>query len=275
MRQELTSPPKWEPQASRLIDEASRNIRLLGCVTPINLRAEVAALRKAYDNGQPRLPRFEYGRADYGALVNQLERGAAELEALPQDALKSLYIDRTRELTLEAKLCMTVGTEAFGGLANERYPRRDSFDEAADALCHEWLRAADESSHAADAEPTIRSDDALDPRSLLSQMRSMVGARRLGVRVVVSSRLAALAATGPGAVYVASGHMLTATAAHRTVLHEIEGHVLPRIRAAQAALGIFRSGTRYGSDDQEGRALCIEDKAGFLLATRRAELARR
>jgi hypothetical protein len=273
--EELTPPPKWEPQASRLIDEASRHIRLLGCVTPVNLRAELAALHKAYDSGKPRLPRFEYRRADYAALVNHLERGAALLEALPQDDLKSLYIDRARELTIEAKLCMMVGTEAFRGLANQRYPRRDSFDGAADELCHEWLQADDGSDDAADPELTIRSDDGLDPRSLLSQMGAMVGARKLPIRVVVSTRLSALAATGPGAVYIATGHMLTPGAAHRTVLHEIEGHVMPRIRAAQAALGIFQSGTRYGSDDQEGRALCIEDEAGFLLAARRAELARR
>jgi hypothetical protein len=77
------------------------------------------------------------------------------------------------------------------------------------------------------------------------------------------------------AVYVASDRLLNEDAARRTVIHEIEGHVLPRLAAAQTKLGIFASGTRFGSDDQEGRALCIEDEAEMLGVARRIELARR
>jgi hypothetical protein len=50
---------------------------------------------------------------------------------------------------------------------------------------------------------------------------------------------------------------------------------MPRSRARRARLGIFCLGTAHGSDDQEGRALCIEQRAGMLLGPRRRELARR
>jgi hypothetical protein len=59
------------------------------------------------------------------------------------------------------------------------------------------------------------------------------------------------------------------------VLHEIAGHVEPRLRAATTHLGIFAVGTAWGSDDQEGRALALERTSGFLDLDRRREIALR
>src|SRR6185436_18238664 len=46
----------------------------------------------------------------------------------------------------------------------------------------------------------------------------------------------------------------------------------PRARAARAPLAIFAVGTARGIDDQEGRAIAIEEKAGFLDKARKFEL---
>jgi hypothetical protein len=45
--------------------------------------------------------------------------------------------------------------------------------------------------------------------------------------------------------------------------------------AARAPIGLFAHGTANGADDQEGRALAIEQRAGLLGPARRVELARR
>jgi hypothetical protein len=61
----------------------------------------------------------------------------------------------------------------------------------------------------------------------------------------------------------------------RTVLHEVEGHALPRARAREAPLALFRAGTARGIDDQEGLALVLELRAGRLRTGRRRVLAAR
>jgi hypothetical protein len=61
----------------------------------------------------------------------------------------------------------------------------------------------------------------------------------------------------------------------RIVLHEIEGHVRPRVLAQREELGLFRVGSANSGDDEEGRALLLERGAGVLEGARRRELARR
>ena len=74
---------------------------------------------------------------------------------------------------------------------------------------------------------------------------------------------------------VSRGSVVASRTVARVVLHELEGHVLPRLRAAAEQLGIFALGTARGSDEQEGRALWLERQAGLFTAGRRRELARR
>jgi hypothetical protein len=59
------------------------------------------------------------------------------------------------------------------------------------------------------------------------------------------------------------------------VLHEIEGHARPRARSLQASSALFAAGTARGIDDQEGRALLLEERAGLLGPRRRRQLAAR
>jgi hypothetical protein len=59
------------------------------------------------------------------------------------------------------------------------------------------------------------------------------------------------------------------------VLHEIEGHARPRTRSLEAESTLFSAGTARGVDDQEGRALLLEARAGLLGPRRRRQLAAR
>jgi hypothetical protein len=73
---------------------------------------------------------------------------------------------------------------------------------------------------------------------------------------------------------IAAGRCLTAREVDRTVLHEIEGHVLP---ALSRSLGTVTTRLRPAgdSDAEEGRALALEREHGWLDANRRKELGMR
>jgi hypothetical protein len=120
----------------------------------------------------------------------------------------------------------------------------------------------------------MRSDDP-DASSLLSRMRAAVGDLRLPFTVVPTPTLASLAATGERVILVATGRAVTEEDTRRTVLHEIEGHARPRARSLRAASALFSAGTARGVDDQEGRALLLEERAGLLGPRRRRQLAAR
>jgi hypothetical protein len=262
--------PNWAVSATQALEFASSRIRMIACTTPLNLRAELERIGRLWSNGLWEAPRFVYNApVSHDALVSALFGLASTL--LREGPLGGVYAERAHELAAEATICSTVGTPEFFAAARRRFSRRDMFDEQADALALRWLEIPPSESD----EERIRSDDEFDPRSLLMRMREEIGARKLPFRVVVTFELSALAATGEWVVQVVGGRSLTRADVERTVLHEIEGHVLPRCRAAQQRLGIFVVGTRFGVDDQEGRALWLESGAGVLTFGRRRELGSR
>jgi hypothetical protein len=106
-------------------------------------------------------------------------------------------------------------------------------------------------------------------------MREALGRARVPFAVEVRRDLASLAATGERMVFVAAGRVVDDEDVHRTVLHEIEAHVLPRTRAARLAPKIFQIGTARGVDEQEGLALVYEERHGFATPRRKRELAAR
>ena len=77
-----------------------------------------------------------------------------------------------------------------------------------------------------------------------------------------------------GVVRVRAGARLSASTARRIALHEVEGHVRPRVNG-QLLGGVFVAGSARASEDEEGRAILLEERAGLLDAERRRELARR
>jgi hypothetical protein len=255
----------------RLLTCAARDVQVLGTLTPVNAQRERQRLVEDVRAGRAARPRWVYAPVVHDELRRALDATADALERQATDPIERLYVDRLRELSLEAALCASAGSAEVGRLAGVRYASRAAWAEAeATALCARWLEEPEESAH-----PTLLASDSLDPRSLLSRMRAAVGRARLPFTVAVHPSLAPLAATGDRAILVAPGRLVSEEDVERTVLHEIEGHAWPRARAVAASLAIFRAGTARGMDDQEGRALLLEERAGWLGARRRRSLAAR
>ena len=238
--------------AAAILD-AMRRVRLIGAATPVNAEAENARLTVALEAGRPSLPRWVY---------------RPEQTSIPSapDA-HDLVRARLEELRLEAAIAERVGTPELSGLAAERFMESPRALRNADRAATTWA----ELSGRDDGE--LLRTDAPDPRSLLSRVREAVGRARAPFNVRVTT-LGTLAATGESTVYVARGRFTTERDARRIALHEVAGHVMPRVRAATLD-PIFALGTARGTDEQEGLALLYEERGGFLDDARRVVLARR
>lgn len=265
----LAGLPSWFPRATQLLATAAGTVGLLGAVAPENAGVEARRLREALARGLPLEPRWTYRSSDHVALQRRLD-SAAEALAATAHPLLLLYAERAEELALEAGLASTAGTERFGGLAAQRFAPVDAeAAEEARTLAEAWAAEGDD-----DEEGETLVSDELAPGSLLQRMREEVGRRGLPFAVVVHSSLAALAATGERQILVAAGRPVRRIDVERTVMHEIEGHAVPRAHARQH-IPLFQFGTAQGVDDQEGIALHLEERQGFHTRARRRELAGR
>jgi hypothetical protein len=262
--------PLWTREVDRVLTAAMRETPFLAAVTPRG-GATRAELVRAFEAGVPRAPGWTYAPLDPAAASTRaasLDALADAVEAMDPLPLARVYAGRARELAVEALLGAEAGGPGFAARARARFPVEGPASTAS-RVAAEWI---------ADTEPTPPTDatsDGPEPGSLASRMREEIGRRRLPFRVVVADDLAALAATGHRTVWIAPGRTVSRADVERTVLHEIEGHVLPRVRASALDLGIFAIGTAGGADDQEGLALVLEDRGGFLRGARRRELALR
>ena len=268
----------WLKSADRALTLAAEQIKLIRAVTPANAESELALLERAFRRGSPRPPRWVYdGSAVSAELCHALEKLAGFLEGL--STLGAVYAARARELFVEAEIIDSVGTARLRARAEERFiPRTEEALQdlaQADELATAWTLSEWESQEPCAAEDRVKSCDIDNPSSLISRMSREAGRQRLPVRVVLQPGLASLAATGDSVILVAPGKWVARRDVERTVLHEIAGHALPRARAGGEELGIFALGSARGIDDQEGRALLIEESAGFLDAGRRRELGLR
>ena len=262
-------PPGWLAPIERLVLAAARDVRMLAVLTPLDARRERERLVADLRAGRQATPRWTYARDEHDDLRRALDAAERALAREPARSIAALYLGRVRELVLEAALCAAAGTAELARVAAERFASAGGAEaHTASELCALWL---------AEAAPTsagpVSESDAATPRSLLSLMRTAVGQAGLPFQVVPS--LASLAATGERAIYVATGRRVADEDATRTVLHEIEGHARPRVRALAAGSLLFRVGTAKGADDQEGRALLLEERAGLLGPRRRRQLAAR
>ncbi len=272
---DLAGLPTWLVRAERLLVEAVRSVRLLGSVVPRNAAQERARLVEAFESGGSANPRWTYARSDHAALRKALSRAAQRLDA-DHHPVGHLYAERARELEIEAALASEAGTGVLGALARARF-RSENPGKAGEAtiLARKWINEGRDEAAADAASAELVETDAPVPGSLLTRMREEVGRLMLPFAVVVQPTLAALAATGERHILVAAGRMCTREDVERTVMHEIEAHAIPRTRASQARLAIFQIGTARGIDDQEGFALVLEERLGFLKPKRKRELAAR
>jgi len=160
----------------------------------------------------------------------------------------------------------------FAALARRRHAERPGEDGTAARRCASaWVQGSAGHPDAAQS----RSDDAASATSLLSVLRREVGRLRLPLRIEPCASLATRAATADGVIYVRSGIPLGRRAAERITLHELHGHALPRLLARVQSVGLFRVGSERAVDDEEGRAVLLEERAGLLDDERRRELGLR
>lgn len=171
---------------------------------------------------------------------------------------------RAEEIAAELRLLLAVGTPRFVKLARQRF--YCTYEEDQHAMSWAMLPVSLQ-----EDEETIFSEDARDPRSLLSVVRAEIEARKLSVRVDVRSSLGSLAAFGGGVLLIASGHLLTPQVARRTALHEVVGHALPWCERQRTQ----RLLSPREMDREEGSALRVEERSGFLDTMRRKELGLR
>jgi hypothetical protein len=264
---ELDRTPLFQ-NTQQLLRRAEAEVRLIDRAQPLNAAIEREALIADFGAGRQREPRFEYAkRPALGSLRSALEGAALAIGGL--GALGAAYAARALELETEAQAAEHIATPELRSFSARRYPLEQSVDaDAADAWAARWIHAADDvlgKQH--------RSDDRSDPRSLFCALeRATAG---LPVRVEVRANQAAAAAVGDGFVGVRPGLWHSEQAVVRIVLHEIEGHVRPRVLAQREELALFRVGSAQSNDDEEGRALLLERGAGVLEGGRRRELARR
>jgi hypothetical protein len=255
----------------RLLLRATHEAQFLAALTPRDAHQERARLTQAVRARRRAAPRWEYTRKASDDLRRALAAAERDLARTAETPVDALVLARLRELAVECALCSAGGTAEIGRLARERFPTPpESAGHEAGELCARWLAEAP-SPQAGE----LVASDADDPRSLLARLRAAVGELRLPFSVVARPTLAALAATGERAILVATARLLREEDTARTVLHEIEGHARPRARAPQAGIVLFRVATAGGVDDQEGRALLLEERAGLLGPGRRRQLAAR
>jgi len=263
------SPPRDIATAERLFEVAARVVRPLAAATPENLLAERERLTLALERGDAAMPRWTYAPpADELAQVRPLlEQIAARIAGDTAPAIVAR--ERARELAIEARIAASAGTPTFAEHARARYGSGAcaGLAEARAILSRPAPPALE------DPSPILTTDPS--SASLVSRMRAELGKRRLPFAVRVTPKLSALAATGESYVLVADARPTTRADVERTVVHEIEGHVVPRVRARAERRALFRLGTAQGTCDQEGYALLLEERHGHLDGARLRELALR
>jgi hypothetical protein len=251
---------------------AEAQIALLDRVRPLNLTFEKARLTRALETGQRPEPRFDYAPPPpLGDLRRQLAALAEQLDAAQTE--ERLLAERARELELDASLAEQAGQPGLAALAERRFALPESAAELA-ALARGFVTAVPD---ALDLQPPPAlhvTDDPRDPHSLWSQLSALISRERWPVRLEVVPGLVSLAAVADNVVRVRAGARLSAHAGRRIALHEVEGHLRPRVLGATLG-GVLAAGSARASEDEEGRAILLEERAGLLDAERRRELGRR
>jgi hypothetical protein len=257
-----------------LLRAAASSFPLLSSCTPVNAASEHARLVAAWSRGEEQAPRWKAPSIDRGKLATlrrEIERASKVLEALAGDPWFEAYGAKLDEVSRELAVVDAAFGPGLAAAAEARYPTSAALTKAADERA-ERLRA---SRQEAKEEPVIATDDPQAAGSLLSRMRAELSRRGVAVRVMVRPRVGALAATGDGVVIVAEGRAISAAETERVVLHEIEGHVMPRERGRSGPVGLCWLGGAGSSEEEEGRALLLEARAGFLVGARARSLAAR
>jgi hypothetical protein len=259
-------------EVARRFKRIETSIALLDRVRPLNLTGELLRVKQAFAAGGRAAPAFQYARrADLGDVRRELAELRVVLDSHGADVEHRLLAERAQELELEASLAEHVAEPGFAALARQRFalPEEPS---ALRKLAEQFLTAPASANSLKISDILHDSGDARDPKSLWSELLRRLQAERFAVRIELVVGLVSLAAVADGVVRVRAGARLTESVARRIALHEVEGHVRPRV-VGQLLGGVLMAGSRGASEDEEGRAILLEERAGLLDDGRRKELA--
>lgn len=261
-------------QLERALVSAERKLALLDSLMPRNFSAEVARLTAAFERGRVELPEFHFSgslerhdrsrsvAATLAAAQIALSDGPFRNELLP--GLAELLLERIQELLLEVQMLRECGQPALRTLAAARYRFFDEELEASQELARAWS--------AAPLSPKSGDGDILLALAF-EQRRRQLG--QLGEGILIAEReIASLCAVGGSHLYVKRGARVDRLEADRLWVHEVEGHLLPRL-AAQQESAPFSIGAPCSGIDEEGRAVWLEEKHGLLDGARKRELSLR
>lgn len=281
----ILRPPSSEDQARRFLERLAalrneqpslllglqdlllgfeRRVALLERCLPLNFKDEVSALEKALQRGEYRFPRFAYASsaAEMAKISRELANFCATLRSLRVSerfaAVLFHLTQRAEELLLEAQLGSTIGALS-SELLGQRYMIGHDDALLAARLAEQWL--------------VLPRDEPSAPSLVELGAFLRDRARAEGVDVLVQERpIASLAAASSDALVVQAGATVPRSEAERVWVHEVYAHLLPRRRGPHSCAPLA-AGTRGAADDEEGRALCLEEESGLLSATRKRELA--
>lgn len=247
------------------LTQAERRIGLIERSFPRNYRAQVERVAQALELGRYVEPRFIYS-----SLGSDLEQTVTDLQAmrvalgslrLPSDwgLITTLLDERAVELGLEAMLVLERGSDKFPALVHQRFPIAETHKKAALELSERWLTANDDENEF---------QEQVDLAAYLSA-RSRAEGRTFSI---IERPIASVAAATKDGLVVQSGARVTEREAERIWVHEVLAHVLPR-QAGLRTLVPLRVGTRASGEDEEGRALLLEERHGLLHSERKRNLA--
>ncbi len=252
-----TAERPWLPRVAAMLREATVTCPLALAMVPTNARDERSRCLVSRE-----LPRWTYAAPPRDARGETLDALSSHLSE-KSDALAQLLAARADELAFHTHLAGAVGTPRFSALATTR--RIDASKSL--PLATAWAASTPRS------EPRQSRETSGPGLTLESALRSRLAALRIDWPVLVRPSLAALAATGEGFVAVAADRLIDEETLERTVVHEVDGHVLPRVEALRRGHVLAGIGSAGGIAAQEGWALLCEERAGFLTDGRKRELA--
>jgi hypothetical protein len=266
----LDRPSSTLDAVARALARIENEVRLVGRAAPPDVGLEIARLVREFTRATRITLRGVQGAP---ALLGETRRSLARLSAISEELgpFGALHAARARELELEARLAEALGTPGVRALAAERFPAPPA---ARARECDGFV--SDALSVTVTPSPELhRSDDHGNPKSLVARLGARARELGLSLRIDVRKDQVAVAATGHGLVCVRPGVLLSAHASERVATHELLAHALPRARSSHAPWALFGVGTRGAGEDEEGRALLIEERSGLLDAERRRSLALR
>ena len=247
---------------------ADTQIVLLARSHPTNWLKLQAYLTEAWKIGQSEEPTLEFAPPpDFSELRGALDEIEKWSEA--QGPWGAILAARARELELEAQMAEIIGDPQIRDLARRRFSGANA--EPCRQLARRWARV-EHNNATCDG---IRSDDGNDNASLYCQMRRELEICRFSFPIVFEARLAAHAVVDDKRVWLKPGVNLRSIESRRIVLHEVYGHVVRRVAVQSPENWGYSCGVIGADADEEGRALWLEEKAGLLDSTRKAELGRR